>query len=64
MTHFFRKESYRRGCHIQPHRAQPMMMLDFRSLKFERQKAANENRRQAEDKKRQQEHLKDFWVCA
>ncbi|MGA2139298.1 MAG: hypothetical protein ABSH14_10595 [Verrucomicrobiia bacterium] len=41
-----------------------MMMLDFRSLKFERQKAANENRRQAEDKKRQQEHLKDFWVCA
>jgi hypothetical protein len=60
MTHFFRKESFRLGCHIQRHCAQHMMMLDVRSLEFERQKAADENRRQAEDKKRQQEHLKDF----
>jgi hypothetical protein len=55
------QESFRLGCHIQPHFAQPiMMMLDVRSLEFVRQKEADKNRRQAEEKKRQKEHFKDF----
>jgi hypothetical protein len=36
------------------------MMLDVGSSEFERQEEADENMRQAEDKKRQQEHRKDF----
>jgi hypothetical protein len=40
MTHFSRKESFQLGCHIQPHRAQHMLMLDVRSLEFERQEEA------------------------
>jgi hypothetical protein len=59
MTHFFRKGSFRFGCHIQPPRAQPILMLDIRSLEFKRQKA-DEHRRQAEEKKQQQEHFKDY----
>jgi hypothetical protein len=51
MTHFLRKESFRLGDNNQPHRAQPMLMLDVRSLEFERQKEADENRRPAEEKK-------------
>jgi hypothetical protein len=56
MTRFFRKESFRVACHIQPHRVQHMPMLDVGSLEFEKQG----NRRQAKEKKRQQERLKDF----
>jgi hypothetical protein len=37
-----------------------MLMLDIRSLEFATQEKADENRRQAEEKKRQQEHLKGF----
>jgi hypothetical protein len=37
-----------------------MLMLDVGLLEFATQDEADENRRQAEEKKRQQEHLKDF----
>ncbi|MGA2603314.1 MAG: hypothetical protein ABSG14_03715 [Verrucomicrobiia bacterium] len=40
MTHFFRKESFRLGCHIQPHRAQHLLMLDVGSLEFATQEEA------------------------
>jgi hypothetical protein len=61
MTRFFRKNLSDSAATSSRISLNPyMMMLDVRSLEFVRQKEADKNRRQTEEKKRQKEHFKDF----